>query len=90
MLKPEQALEIASSVSNSGLSESTLYVLRQQHPDIHFTYCMDDDIYNGKPVVEREQFNLYLVDGREHCLCVTNNYDVATGIVLAEIVRDDE
>ena len=55
---------------------------------IHFTYCMDDDLPNNTPVIEHEGFNLYLIDGREHCLCLTNDYDVATGIVVAEIIAD--
>ena len=51
---------------------------------------MDDDIYTGKPVVEQDDFNIYLVDGREHCLCLTNDYDIATGVVLAEVIADED
>lgn len=49
---------------------------------------MDDDLPNNVPVIENAAFNLYLIDGREHCLCLTNDYDVATGIVVAEIIAD--
>jgi hypothetical protein len=49
---------------------------------------MDDDLPNNTPVIEHEGFNLYLIDGREHCLCLTNDYEVATGIVVAEIIPD--
>jgi len=49
---------------------------------------MDDDLPNNVPVIEKAAFNLYLIDGREHCLCLTNDYDVATGIVVAEIIPE--
>jgi hypothetical protein len=39
-------------------------------------------------VVEKALFNLYLIDGREHCLCLTNHYDNASGVLVAELVID--
>ena len=83
------AQRIAEDVITKGLDYDTVATLRQSYPDIHFTYCMDDDISNGKPVMETAAFNMYLIDGREHCLCLTNDFDVATGIVLAEVIEDD-
>ncbi|MDD5321844.1 MAG: DUF6129 family protein [Methylococcales bacterium] len=71
-----------------GVDETTVLTLRQQHQPIHFTYCMDDDLANNTPVIEHKAFNLYLIDGREHCLCLTNDFDAATGIVVAEIIAD--
>lgn len=90
MITVEHTQTIAGEVKNRGLDYETVSALRQSYPDIHFTYCMDDDVTNGKPVVETEAFNVYLIDGREHCLCLTNDFDVATGIVLAEVIDDDE
>jgi hypothetical protein len=86
----ENTQAIAAEVKSKGLDYDTVSVLRQSYPDIHFTYCMDDDITSGKPVLESKAFNVYLVDGREHCLCLTNDFEVATGIVLAEVIEDDE
>ncbi|MGD8569767.1 MAG: DUF6129 family protein [Gammaproteobacteria bacterium] len=90
MVTVENAQTIADEVKQRGLDYDTVSALRQSYPDIHFTYCMDDDISNGKPVFEAEAFNVYLIDGREHCLCLTNDFDVATGIVLAEVIKDDD
>jgi len=90
MVSIEQTDAITKKVISDGLSEETLMLLRQNHPDIHFTYCMDDDIHVGKPVVERDGFNIYLVDGREHCLCLTNDFEIATGVVLAEVIEDED
>ncbi len=90
MIPVEKTEEFASMIeSQLPLDEAVVMGLRNAYPDFHFTYCMDDDIVTGKPVLEREGFNLYLIDGREHCLCLTNNHDVATGVVVAEVVEDE-
>ncbi len=88
MITMEQTREIAGKIAQLGINESVLATLRQIYPGIHFTYCMDDDIPNNEPVLTHDDFNLYLVDGREHCLCLTSNPEVATGIVVAEIIPD--
>jgi len=88
MISTEQVNEIAEKIDTLGVDEATVSALRQQYQPIHFTYCMDDDLPNNEPVIEKAAFNLYLIDGREHCLCLTNNYDVATGIVIAEIIPE--
>ncbi|MGZ4969044.1 MAG: DUF6129 family protein [Methylobacter sp.] len=88
MITTNQVNAIAAEIEALGVAESTVSALRQQYQSIHFTYCMDDDLPNNKPVIEHKDFNLYLIDGREHCLCLTNDYDAATGIVVAEIIED--
>ena len=88
MITTEQVNEIAKKIDTLGVDEATVSELRQHYHPIHFTYCMDDDLPNNTPVIEHEGFNLYLIDGREHCLCLTNDYEVATGIVVAEIIAD--
>lgn len=81
--------EVASSILDEGLSAR----LRALWPDIHFTYCQDDDIAAAKPVRELAQFNLYLVASGEGCIVFTSQGERATGIVIAEIeegeVEDD-
>jgi Family of unknown function (DUF6129) len=84
MITLEQINVLATKIETLGIDESTVSTLRQQYPNIHFTYCMDDDLPNNKPVIEHKDFNLYLIDGREHCLCMTNDFNVATGVVVAE------
>ncbi|MDD5273313.1 MAG: DUF6129 family protein, partial [Methylovulum sp.] len=83
MITAEQVQEIAQKINALGSSDTTVSQLRQAYQSIHFTYCMDDDLPNNTPIMEQEGFNLYLVDGREHCLCLTNDYAAATGIVVA-------
>jgi len=88
MISPEQLQLVASTIKTQTLDESLVTMLRSDYPDIHFTYCMEDDIPNHEPMLECDGFNVYLVDGREHCLCLTRNYEHATGIVIAEVLED--
>jgi len=88
MITTEQLNDIAAEIVSSGLTDETASVLRQQYQNIHFTFCMDDDLPNNTPVSEYPDFNLYLIDGREHCLCLTSDQQVATGVVVAEIIPD--
>ncbi len=88
MITKEQVNEIVAKIETLGVDESTISALRQQYQTIHFTYCMDDDLPNNVPIIENEAFNIYLIDGREHCLCLTSDYDIATGLVVAEIIAD--
>lgn len=88
MISQSQVSEIAVKIESLGLDDAMVSVLRAHYQPLHFTYCMDDDLPNNTPVLESKDFNLYLIDGREHCLCLTNNFEVATGIVVAEIIPD--
>ena len=89
MISQQTLAEIADRIQQSGMiDESIVTGLRKDFDSLHFTYCSDDDIPNNEPVLESETFNLYLIDGREHCLCLTKDFDTATGVVVAEIYQD--
>ena len=85
MLESDVIDQISKLVEEHGLDEAAVTSLRSKWPDIHFTYCSDDDVLGPKPVREFDSFNVYLVDGRDHCLKFTSNPETATGLVLAEI-----
>ena len=90
MITGETTIRIAELIEGQlPLGEEVITGLRNAFPQMHFTYCMDDDIVSGKPVLEREAFNLYLIDAREHCLCLTSSHEVATGLVVAEKLDDE-
>lgn len=88
MITEQQLEQITSFASEREISESLLGQLRSEFPDIHFTYCMDDDVMAAKPVVEKSLFNLYLIDSRNHCLSFTSSPEIATGVVIAELEED--
>lgn len=70
------------------LSEALIADLRQQFDGVHFTFCCDDDIAGTQPVFEQENYNLYLIDSRNHCLCFTQDFAIATGVVVAEVEEE--
>lgn len=92
MIPPERLDQLALIVQRAGLNEQTLSVLRETFHDMHLTYCMDEDIGVGEPVRCETGFNLYLVDGRGHCMRLTTDLECATGVVLAEVdpAQDDD
>lgn len=94
MIEPLRIDQITQIVERAGLNEQTLAALRQSFADLHFTYCMDEDIGVGTasahPVRESEGVRIYMVDGRGHCMHFTTDLDAATGLVLAEVESDGE
>jgi hypothetical protein len=87
-MKLEQVEAVAAIALREGLSEVTLSKLRSAFKGIHLTYCMDDDVSGVKPVVRHPGMNVYLVDGRNHCLALTDNLEAATGLVLPEVISE--
>ena len=88
MISSEQLTQVAETAKSSLLSQETVDGLRSSFPDIHFTYCMDDDVVSANPVFESDQFNLYLIDSSNHCLSFTQDPELATGIVVAELEEE--
>lgn len=88
MIDADTLEQIARTTQEQGLHENTVQALRAAWPALHFSYCMDDDVCGVAPVREMEGINLYLVDGRNHCMALTESPEAATGVVLAEVVAD--
>ncbi len=89
MISAEAIESIAATLAATGLSGQSVAELRAAFPKIHFTHCMDDDVGAYEPYAEQPGYNLYLVDGREHCLKFTTVISHATGLVLAEVSPDE-
>jgi len=88
MINQEQLDRIGRLATGQRLSEAVVYLLRREFPDIHFTYCMDDDVVGATPLLEERSFNLYLIDSSDHCLRFTQEMELASGVVVAEIEPD--
>ena len=87
-MNQEQIQAVVDVVRRDGLSETTLGQLRANFKGVHFTYCMDDDVTGVEPFLRYREMNVYLVDGRDHCLKLTETLYFATGLVLAEVLED--
>ncbi len=90
MISSSRLAQIVQWAEQQGMNDQLLSQLRSAYPDLHFTYCMNEDVVNVLPIEKREAFNVYLVDGRKHCLRLTTDRNVATGVVLAEVLDEDE
>ena len=89
MISQDALDSIAKKLGEQPLDDALIQDLRAEFAPIHFTYCMDDDVCGSKPVLTLANCCLYLIDGREHCLCLTQDLNIATGIVVAELIDDD-
>jgi hypothetical protein len=87
MIVAETLEKIANTAASFGdLNDKALVSLKQTWPDLRFTVCNDDDMpARLSPALRRERFNLYLVNGSEHCLSLTDDPLQAIGVVLAEV-----
>jgi hypothetical protein len=64
--------------------EALAQTLRAAFPGRHISVCGEDDIPPRlKPAAENAVSQIYLVASGEHCLSLTNDAAVATGIVVA-------
>ncbi len=81
--------EVVSQAEQAVLDDALIASLRAAHPGVSFTWCFDDDVVAiARPVVEREKFNIYLVNSTDHCSVLTNDPASAGGMVLAEVLPD--
>jgi hypothetical protein len=87
MITPRQINDIAHWAETRGVDYAALTHLRQVYPGLYFTHCPDDDINDIEPVLRGAGINLYLVDGRQHCLRLTEDFQAATGVVLAVVAE---
>lgn len=85
MIVAETLEKIANAAASFGdLNDDALASLKQTWPDLRFTLCNDDDMpARLPPALRREGFNLYLVNGSEHCLSITDDPLQAIGVVVA-------
>lgn len=88
MIERQQLADIIGQVEVQGLNDATLARLRGRYPDLHFTRCLDEEINHIQPVQEGSGFNIYLVDSREHCPRLIDDFDNADGLALADVIMD--
>ncbi|MDX9700619.1 MAG: DUF6129 family protein [Rhodocyclaceae bacterium] len=90
MIAPDMLCEVAGKVQAVGSAEQGLAALRAEWPGLRFVACSDDDIPpRCRPAFEGEGFNLYLVGGGEHCLALTQDAELAIGVVVASVSAED-
>ena len=82
-LTPETLKEIETSlVDFHKLTNNPLPMLKECFPQLSFVRMSAADIAEA-PFRALADYNLYLLDGREHCVQLTHDPAHATGIVVA-------
>ncbi|MDP3743782.1 MAG: hypothetical protein Q8Q76_05525 [Methylotenera sp.] len=64
------------------ISNNPLPMLKGSFPELSFLRMADADI-DEAPYRSLVNYNLYLLDGRDHCVQITNNLSDATAVVIA-------
>ena len=83
--------DVCSMVSALGESADVLTQLRAAFPALRFSQCSEDDIPPRlPPSLSAPGFDLYLMDTREHCIVLTTDAAVASGVVIAWRVEEDD
>ncbi len=87
-MSPEQLASVALAVD----ADPDASRLRAGFPDLHFTFCSDDDVpARLKAAVECRAHRLYLITGASgHCIEFTSDTAGATGVVVASRDEDGE
>jgi len=81
-----------TAVAEAARAHADIAALRTQFPTLHFTECSDDDVSpNFQPAMDAGNRYLYYIAGADgHCLSMTNDPEIATGILLAEKAEDED
>mgnify|MGYP001766901370 CR=1 FL=1 len=87
MISPTQLAQVGEAV----LLDARVAALRQRFPELHFSECSEDDVSpRYKAAFTIEGYALYLITGASgHCLELTNDPGIATGILIASQVDDE-
>ncbi|ACK52523.1 conserved hypothetical protein [Methylocella silvestris BL2] len=84
MTLDEQSLgAISAFLATAELDPAALAELRRRFPGLPLSRCDASDVADETPYRSFERCNLYLLDGRDHCVKLTTDPSCATGVVLA-------
>jgi len=83
-ISTETMNEIESSlIQFHQLSNNPLPMLKDSFPEISFLRMSASDI-DEAPFRSISNYNLHLLDGREHCVQLTNDLSIATAVIVAQ------
>jgi hypothetical protein len=74
---------IDAALADAAADAAAVSALRKLAPGLHVTRCDATDVQDETPFRAYAKCNLYLLDGRDHCVKVTDDPAAATGLVLA-------
>jgi hypothetical protein len=83
-LSTEKLAEIEGLLGAPDADASALQDFRQRFPGVSLTRCDPSDVDGERPYKEFARFNLYLVSAVNHCVTMTRDPSVATGIIVVQ------
>jgi hypothetical protein len=81
-ISTELFVEIDAVLAQAGADSPTLARLRGLAEGLTATRCDASDLADELPFRSYPRCSLYLLDGRDHCMKITDDPDAATGLVL--------
>lgn len=82
-LGSEQLRQIEQFLMSDAASRNA-EAFRREFPGVTLTRCDALDMQEETPFRSYPEFDLYLIDARDHCVQLTTDPAAATGIVLAQ------
>ena len=83
MITPDDLVRIDDLLATPTTGSNPLTDFRGSFPGLSLTRCDASDMSDEQAFREYPAFNLYLVDGRDHCWHITDDMNIATGVVVA-------
>lgn len=83
MITEDDLVRLEGLLVTPATGTNPLTDFRSRFPGLSLTRCDAADMSDEQAFREYPAFNLYLVDGREHCWQLTDDPNAATGIVVA-------
>ena len=82
---------LLAQVGEAAGIDARVAALRPLFPTLHFSECSEDDVSpRYSPAMSIAGYALYLISGASgHCLALTNEAAIATGILVAAKVDDE-
>lgn len=79
----EQLTLIDQFLETAAADHAAVSGLRRLAPGLAVTRCDGADVRDEAPFRSYAKIDLFLLDGRDHCVTITSDPAVATGLVLA-------
>lgn len=84
MALTDEQLERIEKFLLADATHGNVMAFRTEFPGVPVTRCDASDVQGEVPFRSFPQLDVYLLDTRDHCVCLTADPADATGIVLAQ------
>jgi hypothetical protein len=83
-LSTENLAQIEALLAAPDADAAVLQDFRQRFPGVSLTRCDPSDVDGERPYKEFPRFTLFLVSAVNHCVTMTRDPSIATGIIVVQ------